>query len=157
MAGRAQPRADSLRVLEHEVGVLIRRVKRVIGERARAVHPDLQPASYLMLGYVAEHGPLRATAVADVFGIDKGAISRQVTHLVDLGLIDGQPDPADKRATLLSVTDDAVARLEEIKSHRRKLVDEQLGDWSAPELEQFASDLARYNAALNALNAVNDS
>ena len=156
MSGRAQPRADSLRVLEHEVGVLIRRVKRVIGERARAVHPDLQPASYLMLGFVSENGPVRASAVAEVFGIDKGAISRQVTHLVELGLVDGQPDPADKRAILLSVTDDAVARLEEIKSHRRKLVDEQLGDWSAPELEQFASDLARYNAALNELNAGND-
>ena len=157
MAPRAQPRADSLRVLEHEVGVLIRRVKRVIGERARAVHPDLQPASYLMLGYVAENGPVRASAVAEVFAIDKGAISRQVTHLVDLGLVEGQPDPADKRATLLSVTDKAVARLEEIKSHRRKLVDEQLGDWSASELERFASDLARYNAALNELNAVSDS
>ncbi len=154
---RAQSRADSLRVLEHEVGVLIRRVKRVIGERARAVHPDLQPASYLMLGYVAENGPLRATAVADVFGIDKGAISRQVNHLVDLGLLDGQPDPADRRATLLSLTAEATARLGEIKTHRRKLVDEQLGDWSATELERFANDLARYNAALNELNAVNDS
>ena len=41
-------RADSLRA-SSEVGVLIRRIRRVIGERARAVHPDLQPASYLML------------------------------------------------------------------------------------------------------------
>ena len=31
-------RADHLRSLEQEVGVLIRRVRRVIGERARAVH-----------------------------------------------------------------------------------------------------------------------
>jgi DNA-binding MarR family transcriptional regulator len=155
--GRSQPRAESLRVLEHEVGVLIRRVKRVIAERARAVHPDLQPASYLMLGYVAEHGPVRASAVADVFAIDKGAVSRQVTHLVDLGLMRGEPDPADRRATLLSLTDDAFARLEEIKRHRRKLVDEQLGGWSADELERFAADLARYNDALEALNAVGDS
>ncbi len=36
-------RAETVRALEHEVGVLIRRVRRVIGERARAVHPDLQP------------------------------------------------------------------------------------------------------------------
>ena len=32
-----------------EVGVLVRRVRRVIHERARAVHADLQPASYLLL------------------------------------------------------------------------------------------------------------
>lgn len=151
MPGRPPSRTDSLRVLEGEVAVLIRRVKRVIGERARAMHPDLQPASYLMIGYVADNGPVRASTVAEVYGIDKGAISRQVTHLVDLGLLRGEPDPADRRATLLSVTDEALARLEEIKSHRRKLVDEQLGDWSAAELEQFASDLARYNAALNEL------
>jgi DNA-binding MarR family transcriptional regulator len=138
-------------VLEGEVAVLIRRVKRVIGERARAMHPDLQPASYLMIGYVAEHGPVRASAVAEVYGIDKGAISRQVNHLVHLGLLRGEPDPADRRATLLSVTDEALSRLEDLKAHRRKLVDEQLGDWSAAELERFASDLARYNAALNEL------
>ncbi len=33
-------RTDALRELEGEVGVLVRRIRRVIGERARAVHPD---------------------------------------------------------------------------------------------------------------------
>ena len=42
-------RSQTLGTLEHEVGVVIRRVKRVIGERARAVHEDLQPGSYLVL------------------------------------------------------------------------------------------------------------
>ncbi len=55
-AAMTESRADSIRMLEQEVGVLIRRVRRVIGERARAVHESLQPASYLMLGYVAENG-----------------------------------------------------------------------------------------------------
>ena len=49
-------RPDSLRQLEREVGVLIRRIKRVIGERAHAVHEDLQPASYLMLSWLADEG-----------------------------------------------------------------------------------------------------
>ena len=81
-------RSEALAELESEVGVMIRRVRRVIGERARAVHPDLQPASYLMLGYVRDHGPIRASAVGHAFDIDKGAISRQVQHLLDLGLLD---------------------------------------------------------------------
>ena len=37
---RRRPRCQGL---EQEVGVMIRRIRRVIGERARAVHPDLQP------------------------------------------------------------------------------------------------------------------
>ena len=53
-----------------------------------AVHPDLQPASYLMLAYLVEHGPLRARPSPRRFDIDKGAVSRQVQHLVDLGLVE---------------------------------------------------------------------
>jgi DNA-binding MarR family transcriptional regulator len=141
-------RDETIRELEREMGVLIRRIRRVIHERARLVHPDLQPASYLMLTYLAESGPVRSSTIADVFGIDKGAISRQVQHLVDLGLVDRAPDPADGRATLLTVSDQARRRAEEVTGDRRRFVDERLGDWSAEELRTFTSALSRYNAAL---------
>lgn len=141
-------RAEHLRTLEQEVGVLIRRVRRVIGERARAVHPQLQPASYLMLGYLASEGPLRASAMAGVFDIDKGAISRQVQHLEDLGLVDRTPDPADGRASLVSASAEAARRLEDVAADRRRWLDEQLGGWTEEELGDFATVLGRYNEAL---------
>ena len=142
-------RADSLRQLEREVGVLIRRIKRVIGERAHAVHEDLQPASYLMLTWLADEGPVRATSMVDQFHIDKGAISRQLAHLDDLGLVVRTPDPDDGRATLVAASDEARRRLADVTEHRRKWLDEQLGDWSAEELTNFAVTLERYNRALN--------
>jgi DNA-binding MarR family transcriptional regulator len=142
-------RAESLRNLEREVGVLIRRIKRVIGERARAVHEDLQPASYLMLSWLADEGPVRASAMVERFNIDKGAISRQLQHLDELGLVVRTPDPADGRASLVAASDDALHRLADVADHRRKWLDEQLGDWSAEELERFATTLERYNQALN--------
>jgi DNA-binding MarR family transcriptional regulator len=141
-------RADGLRELEGEVAVLIRRVRRVIGERARAVHPELLPASYLMLGYVRDHGPVRASAIGAVFDIDKGAISRQVQHLLDLGLLDRSPDPDDGRATLLTVSEEAVRRLEEVADQRRVQLAERLTDWSAEDVSAFAASLRRYNEAL---------
>ncbi len=110
----AAPRPESLTRLEQEVGVLVRRIRRVIAERAGSVHPELQPASYLMLSHVAEHGPMRASTVADLFSIDKGAISRQVTHLMELGLVEKSRDPEDGRAWLLSATADARARLQQV-------------------------------------------
>jgi DNA-binding MarR family transcriptional regulator len=143
-------RSETVRALEHEVGVLIRRVRRAIGERARAVHPDLQPMAYLILAHLAESGPLRSSVLAETFGVDKGAISRQVQHLIDLGLIEKTPDPDDGRATLLSTTDEAVRRMQDVAAHRRKWLDEQLGDWSAEEMAAFAATLQRYNEALNA-------
>lgn len=143
-----ETRTDALTDLETEVGVLIRRVRRVIGERARAVHPDLLPSSYLMLSHIREHGPLRASAVAQVFDIDKGAISRQVQHLIDLGLVDRAADPEDGRATLLSASKDGVRRLERVAAARRQELAERLGDWSPKDMLEFARSLRRYNDAL---------
>ena len=141
-------RAESLRQLEHEVGVLIRRVKRVIGMRSRAVHEDLQPSSYLMLAYLAETGPMRSSAIAEAFDVDKGAVSRQVQHLMDLGLAERTPDPDDGRANLVSATDDAVRRLVDVAEHRRTVLDERLGQWSDVELTELVRVLGRYNATL---------
>jgi DNA-binding MarR family transcriptional regulator len=142
-------RADELGRLEQEVGVLIRRVKRVIGERARAVHPDLQPASYLMLMYLAEEGALRSSVLSDRFNVDKGAISRQVQHLVDLGLLDREPDPDDGRAMLISASPDAVRRLRGVDRDRRDWLEGQLSEWSETDLHDFVAGLSRYNRALD--------
>jgi DNA-binding MarR family transcriptional regulator len=142
-------RADELGRLEQEVGVLIRRVKRVIGERARAVHPDLQPASYLMLNFLATEGPQRSSVVSERFNVDKGAISRQVQHLCDLGLLEREPDPADGRAVLISASPDAVRRMEAVDRDRRRWLDERLAGWSEEDLRGLVGALERYNSALD--------
>lgn len=128
--------------------MLVRRIRRVIAERARLVHPDLQPASYLMLSHVAENGPMRASSVADLFTVDKGAISRQVTHLMELGLVEKSRDPEDGRAWLLTATPDAVQRLRTVAEQRRSYLAERLDGWEAGDLERFTDLLARYNDSL---------
>lgn len=143
-------RAELLGDLEHEVAVMVRRIKRVIAERARAVHPDLAPSSYLLLTFVAEKGPLRASEIAEEFTIDKGAISRQVTHLTDLGLLARVGDPEDGRAMLVSVSEEGRRRLSEVAHQRRAFLDERLGDWSEQDLDGFVRALGRYNRALDA-------
>ncbi len=143
-------RAELLGDLEHEVGVMIRRVKRVIAERARAVHPDLAPSSYLMLAFVAESGPMRASEIADQFAMDKGAISRQVTHMTDLDLLARVSDPEDGRAMLVSVSEEGRRRLADVAAQRRDWLDHGLGDWSEADLAGFVSSLGRYNRALDA-------
>jgi DNA-binding MarR family transcriptional regulator len=134
--------------LEQEVGVLLRRIRRVIGERAHTVDPSLQPGAYLVLAHLAEAGPSRASAVVAAFDLDKGAVSRHVRTLVDLGLVLREPDPADGRATLLRATGEARRRLDDVAETRRARLDERLGDWTPEELRSFVDALARYNATL---------
>ena len=143
-------RAAILGDLEREVAVMVRRIRRVIADRARSVHPDLAPSSYLMLTFVAERGPMRASEIAEQFEIDKGAISRQVAHLTDLALLGRVSDPEDGRAMLVSVSDEGRRRLADVALRRREWLDERLGDWSEADLAGFVDALGRYNRALDA-------
>jgi DNA-binding MarR family transcriptional regulator len=149
MTRTAVSRMDAISAIEEEIGVLVRRLKRAIAERAHAVHRDLQGASYLLLGWLAEHGPVRASEIVEVFGMDKGSLSRQLQHLEELGLVERTPDPADGRATLVSASPEGVRRLADVDEQRRVSLDERLGDWSEDELEAFARQLAHYNTSLD--------
>ena len=141
-------RSDLLAGLDGEVAVMVRRIRRVIGQYARDVHPELQTASYLLLAWLANNGPQRGSVVAEQLGIDKGAISRQAQHLEELGLLDRSADPDDGRAMLLAASGSAVARLAGMREERRKNLDERLGDWSEDDLASFVRLLGRYNHAL---------
>lgn len=142
-------RYDDLRRIEAEVATLIRRVKRVMGERAREVHPELHPMTYFILTHLAKQGPMRAADLSDAFGMDKGGVSRQVQTLVDLGLVERRPAAEDRRAILLDASDEGRTRLETVARSRSDRFDRRLGGWSDDELSTFAAQLAAYNQALS--------
>jgi DNA-binding MarR family transcriptional regulator len=102
-----------------------------------------------MLNFLASEGPQRSSVVSEKFNVDKGAISRQVQHLCDLGLLVREPDPADGRAMLISASPDAVRRLHAVDRDRRRWLDEQLAEWTESDLREFVSGLERYNRALD--------
>ncbi|TQL70465.1 DNA-binding MarR family transcriptional regulator [Nocardioides albertanoniae] len=146
--GGAEIRDESLSRLEAEIGVLLWRGKRVLRARGRMLHPDLPPGGYLMLTWVAEHGPVRASALVDGLGFDKGAVSRTVQSMTDLGLLERHPDPDDGRASLVSVTDEARQGLDRVTRERRVRFEDRLADWSPDEIDALGGMLARYNEAL---------
>jgi len=139
---------ETMRALEHEMGVLVRRIRRLIGERARMVHPDLSPVAYSMLMALNESGSRRASDLVGLFSVDKGAVSRQVQSLLELGLIEREPDPDDRRAAILSITEEGSRRLATIAAARRSEVIDRLAEWSEDDLRAFVSAMARYNSAL---------
>ena len=147
-------RDQALHSIEREVGALIRRVRRKIGERARSVHPDLQPSAYLILTYLHEQDDVRSSRLVENFGIDKGAISRQISSLVDLGLVERVPDPEDGRATRLRLTEDAKARLQAVSESGWGRFGERLAGWSDDDLTGFAGTLQHYNEALDSQDEV---
>ena len=141
-------RAHAFAEISAELRVLGRRFRTLISERAAEVHPQLQPSSYYILAFLIENGPTRGSALADQFGIDKGAISRQVQHLVELGLVERAADPDDGRAHLISATPEALRLQETAGEMLAQRWRRQLEGWSDAELRSFAAQLGRFNSDL---------
>ncbi|MET3962502.1 DNA-binding MarR family transcriptional regulator [Marmoricola sp. OAE513] len=149
MAPRDARRDEAISGLEHEIGLLLRRIRRGTAERAAQVDPALSATAYPLLVTLHAFGPHRAADLADLFALDKGAVSRAVHQLLELGLIERTPDPADGRASILSVTPYAEERMAVVVEARREAVGEKLADWDPESIAGLAAGLARFNAAIS--------
>ena len=100
--------------LEREIGLLLRRARAISARLAGELHPDLDGAAYGLLALLEDAGPLRAGDLVARLGLDKSTVSRQVSHLADLGLVDRAADPVDGRAQVLTPSAEGSARLARI-------------------------------------------
>jgi DNA-binding MarR family transcriptional regulator len=140
--------SSELLELEAQMAVIGRRMRRVLAERASAVDPSLGAVGYGVLEHLSRHGECRQTELIGALGSEKGAISRAVQQLVDLGLVARVPDPDDGRAHQIAITAEGTSRLDGVVTARRASYAERLADWTPEEIAGFVATLARYNAAL---------
>src|SRR5262245_22596583 len=83
----------------------------------------------LLLWPLMHTGPMRVRDLAATKGLDASTISRQVAQLVDAGLVRREPDPADRRAWLLVLTDGGRGACRHLIDARRRAIGEALRDW----------------------------
>ena len=112
-------------------------------------HPQVDPMAYPLL-FNLKRGPLRVSALAELVHVDVSTVSRQVSTLVDLGLVARGPDPDDGRAQALSLTDEGEALLLAIRDGRDRWLQALLADWSDDDVRRFSSFLARFATNLEA-------
>ncbi len=135
---------------------------RTAAQRA-ARHPDeLDRAAYALLVRLHDQGPGRATDLAAAVGTEPSTVSRQVTQLVDRGLVTRTADPSDGRASLLQLTDRGAHYAELARRRRREVVARVVAGWPPPDrdrlarlLDRFVDDLERQRSTL--LDDVTDS
>ncbi|MET7466823.1 MarR family winged helix-turn-helix transcriptional regulator [Nonomuraea sp. NPDC005501] len=84
--------------------------------------PKLSLGDYTLLAKVSAHAPVRLSVLA----VDKSTLSPPAKRLESRGLIERQPDPADTRAQLVSVTRAgklAIGKLWKARGRRRRPAD----------------------------------
>lgn len=113
------------------------------------VHPDLKGASMSILNTIVRRGPMTATGIGQLLGMDKAFVSRQVTYLKDLGFVVATPNPEDKRVWILTGSESAKRALDGIHVHLAQSYEEQFAEWSEADLGQLVHSLRRFNQANN--------
>lgn len=135
----------AIAAVEEQFTALYRQVKAKMRQRASLVHPELQVMGYVILTTLKRCGPVHAGALIETLGMDKSLLSRQLRTLEELGLIGREPDPADKRSSILTLTEVGRERVTTVQAADRAALYGQLRDWEVADLNTLAELLSRVN------------
>ncbi|MEU4427447.1 MarR family transcriptional regulator [Actinoplanes sp. NPDC024001] len=106
----------------------------LLGAAARTLSPN----DITLLRTISRHGPVRASSLAAWQGVDKSTMTPQVRRLEERGLVARQEDPGDRRAALLTATDDGRRKLTEIDQVGEDLFRRALETWSDADQQTLA-------------------
>jgi DNA-binding MarR family transcriptional regulator len=110
--------------------------------RAAAVEPhDLTASRLAALASLSRLGPLTLGELAAVEGVQSPTMTRIVTKLEELGLVDKTEDPADRRVTRLAVTAKGAGLLEDVRTRESAFLAQRLTEMGADERRRLARAL----------------
>ena len=134
--------------VEQQLTILLRRVQRIHFTTASG-EIELDRSAYGILCRLVDEGPQRLGLLAQSFGLDPSTITRQVQALEQESLVERRPDPTDRRASLLDLTDQGRQVLTETRSRRREWLEAALGDWDEQDHEEFGRLLEKFNLSID--------
>jgi DNA-binding MarR family transcriptional regulator len=130
---------------QEDLGALFARVTRrlVDAERPLLAELGLSMWGYIALSHLA-HAPAETQlALAQAISYDKTRLIGLLDELEADSLITRTPDPADRRARIVSLTTAGTKRHASARRAIRKLEDDVLADFSAAERTRLRRTLAR--------------
>ena len=103
------------------------RVARRLRQEANA---DLSPSLTSALASIEGHGSVTPSELANCERVQRPTITRVLTRLTELGLIERAAAPADARSTLVSITPSGRALLNELRTRRDAFLADRLSKLS---------------------------
>jgi DNA-binding MarR family transcriptional regulator len=118
-----------------------------------AAHNDvgLDRSLLHLLWPLMHEGPMRLRDLAEAKGSDASTVSRQAAQLVRSGLIRRDPDPYDRRACLVTLTDGGRDMCQRMIDARREAIADALKAWSPERVRAFTEMFREFNQAIEAV------
>ena len=135
-------------VVSTEVIRLMRQLGSLRAHASSRHRHGVEFSAYVVLFHVMKHGPLRSSALAEALCSDPSTVSRQTAALVESGLLERRPDPADGRAVQLAATEKGRALFEQMRRERDEMFATVLEDWADDDVRRLADLLARFTTDL---------
>ncbi|MYT30419.1 MULTISPECIES: MarR family transcriptional regulator [unclassified Streptomyces] len=100
--------------------------------------------TYPVLSGLARTGPCSAADLAGEVGLDRSGVTRRATRLEAAGLLRREPDPGDRRATLLALTEAGQQTVDTTRHRLAAHIEASLASWPPGEARAFARHLQRF-------------
>lgn len=110
----------------------------------------LDRALFPLLVGIERLGPIGIVELAEGTGRDYTTVSRQVTKLESLGLVERLASSTDKRVRMAAVTDAGHAMTARIDTARARIVRGIFADWDPADTDNLVRLMSKFAAALDA-------
>jgi MarR family transcriptional regulator for hemolysin len=144
------PRDTFKQETERGLGFLITEVGRQLRAdfRPRVAHLGLTQAEWQTLARLARHQGLRQTQLAEILEIQPITLTRHIDKLAEAGWVERRPDPDDRRAMQLFLTDAATPIMEELWDAADDMFAKALAGISQARRDQLIETLLAIKANL---------
>ncbi len=139
---------------DHGIGFLLsdssRMLRRIFNERIASL--GLTQAQWRALVHLSRNEGLNQVSLADLLDVQPITVARLIDKLVAAGLVERRPDPKDRRAQRLFVTEQAAPLLEQIWDIAEEIYGTVLGGFAPSEIEALAGLLERLRGNVAAVH-----
>lgn len=129
------------------IGDVSRLLRRAFDERARAI--GVTRPQWKMLTTLSRHEGANQGRLADLLDVEAITLCRMVDRLEEAGLVERRPDPTDRRAWRIYLTEKARPIISELRSLADGLIEEALTGLTGPDRDALGAMLERIRANLN--------
>jgi DNA-binding MarR family transcriptional regulator len=128
------------------LGLLLRRATRagLYRDLTEGLGEAVDELTYPVLSGLARTGPRTSAGLADDVGLDRSGVSRYASRLEAAGLVRREPDPADGRAVLLTLTDRGAETVAVLRARLAAHITSSLEDWPYGEVTTLARLLRKF-------------